>query len=95
MTLTSPRVSAVNQRALLGDSILLISIALSALGAIALGFQFVQASLAWGATLALLLVAVASYFTARGSTASRLVLTTGLVALNCRPWCKQSISPRA
>lgn len=74
-------VSAVNQRALLGDKVLLFSIVLSALGAIALGFQFVQATLAWTTAIVLMLVAAVTYFSTPGNIASRLILTTCLAGL--------------
>lgn len=81
MTFSADDVSAVSSRALLGDKVLLFSIVLSALGAIALGFQFVQATLAWAAAIVLVLVAVAAYWGTRGSAASRLILTTCLAGL--------------
>ena len=71
----------VNSRSLLGDKILLIAIALSAAGAVGLGLQFVQATLALVLSAALVLLALVSYLAARGTLTSRLLLTTSLVGL--------------
>jgi len=81
MSLPDKSVSAVNQRALLGDKILLLSIVLSAVAAIVLGLQFVQPMLAFVAALALTLLALGAYFGARATLGSRLVLTACLVGL--------------
>jgi methyl-accepting chemotaxis protein len=69
----------------LGDKILLVAIALSALTSVVLGFQFVDSGLAIGLTLALLVLAALAYMLAKGSMASRLVLCfvqVSLVALH-------------
>ena len=47
MTQLSERTPTLGNRELLGDQVLLIAIALSALGAIVLGFQFVEATTAF------------------------------------------------
>ena len=76
---------AASQRALLGDRVLLVAVGLSALASVALGMQFVDSGLALGMTAALLLVAGIGYTLARGTVASRYVLTfvlVGFVALH-------------
>ncbi|MEO0004033.1 MAG: hypothetical protein RLZZ22_1725 [Pseudomonadota bacterium] len=78
---SSEEKSTADPRSLLGDKILLIAIALSATGAVGLGLQFVQATLAFTLSAALVLLAVAGYLAARGTLASRLLLTTSLVGL--------------
>ena len=60
-------------QALLGDRVMLAAIALSAIAAVVLGFQFADAGLAIGASLLLLVVAVLAYATCKGTMASRLV----------------------
>ncbi len=67
--------------ALLGDRVLLVAIGLSALASVILGFQFVDAGLAMAATLALVLIAALAYAGAKGTLASRFVLTFVLVSL--------------
>ena len=67
--------------ALLGDRVLLVAIALSAVASVILGFQFVDSGLAMGATLALVIVAALTYAGARATVASRFVLTFVLVSL--------------
>ncbi|BDT70253.1 hypothetical protein os1_44460 [Comamonadaceae bacterium OS-1] len=72
-------------QALLGDRVMLAAIVLSAIAAVVLGFQFVDAGLAIGASLLLLVVAGLAYATAKGTMASRLVLAfvqVSLVALH-------------
>ena len=81
MTQLSERTPTLGHRELLGDQVLLIAIALSALGAIVLGFQFVEATTALIGVALLLAVAGLAYALARGSLASRLVLTACLVGL--------------
>ena len=81
MTLAAESVSAVDQRALMGDKILLLANAIGAVGAIVLGLQFVESTLAFVATALLMLLATGAYFAARASLGSRLVLTTTLVGL--------------
>jgi methyl-accepting chemotaxis protein len=81
---TTPSLAA-SQRALLGDRVLLVAVGLSALASVALGLQFVDSGLALGITAALLLVAGVGYAMARGTAASRYVLTfvlVGFVALH-------------
>jgi methyl-accepting chemotaxis protein len=67
-------------RALLGDRVLMIAIGLSAIASVVLGMQFVDAGLAWGATVVLALVAAGCYAVARGTLLSRYVLTFVLVS---------------
>ncbi|MDE2419523.1 MAG: chemotaxis protein [Burkholderiales bacterium] len=71
--------SGVTARALLGDRVLLAACGLAALASIALGMQFVDSALPLGITAVLALVAAGGYFLARGSVASRYVLTFALV----------------
>ena len=69
----------------LGDKILLVAIALSALASVVLGLQFVDTTLAFGMTAVLSALAVLAFAMARGSVASRYVLTfvlVGFVALH-------------
>ncbi len=68
-------------RALFGDKVLLFAVALGAVGALVLGMRFVDNTTAITATLLLCGVAAAAYGMARGSQASRYVLTFVLVAL--------------
>jgi len=77
--------SAAASRALFGDRILLVAVGLSALTSIVLGMQFVDSGLAFGITAVLLMLAAGGYGMARGSGASRYVLTfvlVGFVALH-------------
>ena len=67
-------------RALLGDRVLLLAVALSALASVVLGMQFVESGLAIGATVALLLIAGLAYGSGPGSAGSRYVLTFVLVS---------------
>lgn len=67
--------------AVFGDRIMLLSIALSAIASLILGFQFIDSSLAIGATLVLSAVAGLVYAGAKGSATSRYVLTFVLVSL--------------
>jgi len=67
-------------RALLGDRVLLVAIALSAAASVVLGMQFVESALAIGATVALLLIAGIAYGSGPGSQVSRYVLTFVLVS---------------
>lgn len=71
--------------ALLGDRVILAAIALSSLAAIALGVQFVESMLALTSVLVLGAIAAVAYAVARGTLASRLVLSfvqVSLVALH-------------
>jgi len=77
--MTTTPSSGVSARALLGDRVLLVAVGLSALASVALGMQFVDSGLALGITAALLLIAGGGYAMARGSVASRYVLTFALV----------------
>ena len=80
-----PRTPQIPSQALLGDKVMLAAIALSAIAAIVLGFQFVDAGLAFGASLLLLVVAGVAYATCKGTMASRLTLAfvqVSLVALH-------------
>nr|WP_315228247.1 methyl-accepting chemotaxis protein [uncultured Albidiferax sp.] len=75
---------AISQ-ALLGDRVMVAAIVLSAIAAVVLGFQFVDAGLAIGASLLLLVVAGLAYATCKGTMTSRLVLAfvqVSLVALH-------------
>ena len=78
----------VSQRldsALLGDRVMLVAIALSAIAAVVLGLRFVDSALALAASGGLVLIAGAAYALARGTLGSRLVLAfvqVGLVALH-------------
>jgi methyl-accepting chemotaxis protein len=65
---------------LLGDRILLIAIGMSALASVILGSQFVDTGFALTATIVLLVLAGVGYAAARGTSASRYVLTFVLVA---------------
>jgi methyl-accepting chemotaxis protein len=64
----------------LGDKVLLVAIGISALAAFVLGMQIVDSGFAWGASIALLLIAGVGYSVARGTTSSRYVLTFVLVS---------------
>jgi methyl-accepting chemotaxis protein len=77
---TSENVSQASPLALLGDRVLLVAIGISALASVALGVQFVESSLALGASLLLVLVAGVTYAAARGTTLGRYVLTFVLVS---------------
>ena len=70
-----------NEQSLLGDKAVLAAIAVSALAAIALGFQFVDSALAWTVTVILLVLAGFAYATMRGTLGSRLLLSFALVSL--------------
>lgn len=77
--------SIVGTGELLGDRVLLAAIALSALAAIVLGIQFVDAVIAISATLVLVALAALAYAFAPGTLASRLVLSfvqVSMVALH-------------
>ncbi len=69
-----------HHRSLLGDRILLIAIGMSALASVVLGTQFVDTGFALTATAILLVLAGVGYAAARGTAASRYVLTFVLVA---------------
>ena len=75
------RMPQIQSQALLGDKVMLAAIALSAIAAVVLGFQFVDAGLAMGASLLLLVVAGLAYATCKGTMASRLVLAFVQVSL--------------
>jgi methyl-accepting chemotaxis protein len=70
-----------NQQALLGDKAILAAIAVAALAAIALGFQFVDSVLAWTVTAVLVAVGGVAYAAMRGTLGSRLVLSFVLASL--------------
>ena len=53
---------------------MLAAIVISAITAVALGFNFVESGLAWGVSAVLMVVAVIAYASAAGALASRLVL---------------------
>ena len=77
--------SGASARALLGDRVLMVAVGLSALASIGMGLQFIESGLALGFTAVLTLLAVGVYVTAKGSVASRYVLTfvlVGFVALH-------------
>jgi methyl-accepting chemotaxis protein len=71
----------VNQQALLGDKAVLAAIAVAALAAITLGFQFVDSALAWTVTAVLVAAGGLAYATMRGTLGSRLVLAFVLASL--------------
>ncbi|OGB69635.1 MAG: chemotaxis protein [Burkholderiales bacterium RIFOXYC12_FULL_65_23] len=81
MNQLSDRAPTLGHRELLGDQVLLIAIALSALGAIVLGFQFVEATTAFIGVALLVGVAGLAFALARGTLTSRLLLTACLVGL--------------
>ncbi|MBK6387106.1 MAG: chemotaxis protein [Rhodoferax sp.] len=64
----------------LGDRVLLVAIGVSALASCILGLQFVESGLAIGMSVALLLLAAVGYGMAKGTSASRYVLTFVQVA---------------
>ena len=64
----------------LGDSTLLVAIGLAAAVSIVLGGQFIQGTTAVVATLALLALTGLGYSMARGSLASRMILTFAMVS---------------
>ncbi|MFN3493774.1 MAG: chemotaxis protein, partial [Hydrogenophaga sp.] len=70
-----------NAQALLGDRVMLAAIAVSALAAIVMGFIYYAPTLGLVGALLLSGVGAAGYVLARGTLASRLVLTFALVAL--------------
>ena len=61
-------------QAMLGDKVMLVAIALSALTSVVLGANFVESGLAWGASAVLVVLAALTYVVARGTLASSLVL---------------------
>jgi len=63
-----------NAQALLGDRIILASITLSALAAVAIGASYVDSALAWGVSALLLGVSLGIYVVAKASLLSRMVL---------------------
>ena len=77
---TQPSGSA-SQAAIFGDRIISLAIGLSAITSFVLGFQFVDMTLAIGATVALLAMAGLAYSVAKGTAVSRYVLTFVLVSL--------------
>jgi len=68
-------------QALFGDRILLLGIGLGAVASFILGFQFIDTTLAIGATLGLVVVAAATYLGAKGTVTSKYVLTFVLISL--------------
>ena len=75
----------LDPQALLGDKVLLATVALSAVAAVVLGSLYYELSLAIISALALSCIAVAAFVWARGTVMSRMVLTVaqvGLVALH-------------
>ena len=66
---------------LLGDQVMVMAIAVSALTAVVLGSNFVESGLAWGLSAALLLAAGLVYAACKGTLLSRLVLATVQTAL--------------
>ncbi|MBS3998325.1 MAG: chemotaxis protein [Hydrogenophaga sp.] len=68
-------------QAILGDKVMLGAIALSAVAAVAIGFVYHEPTLAIVAALLFAGIGAAAYALARGSLASRLVLSFALVAL--------------
>ena len=80
MDTTQPAGTAASP-AIFGDRIILLAIGISAVASAILGFQFIDAGLAIGVTLALLVLAGLVYAAAKGSAASQYVLTFVLVSL--------------
>ena len=72
---------AINHQARMGDTAILAAIAVSALAAIVLGFQFVESGLAWTVTAILVALSGFAYATMRGTLGSRLVLAFALASL--------------
>jgi len=70
-----------NPPTLFGDHIILLGIGLSAVTSLILGFQFIDTGLSIGATLGLLALAAAAYTLARGTVASKYLLTFVLLSL--------------
>jgi methyl-accepting chemotaxis protein len=70
---TSPQ---VNERAVLGDKILAVTILMAAGAALLLGFQFADTLFAITAVGVLVLLAAVTYVTLRGTLSSRLILTS-------------------
>ena len=66
--------------ATLGDRVLLVAIAISAIASVVLGFQFVDTTLALGFTTGLLAIAGVGFLAARGTQAMRYILTFVLVS---------------
>jgi len=66
--------------AILGDKILLTAVGLCALASLALGIELVDTWLAFGTSIALLLIAGLGYAAVRGTSASRYLLTFVLVS---------------
>jgi methyl-accepting chemotaxis protein len=64
----------------LGDQVLLVAIGLCAAASIVLGFQFIDTTLAFGATAALVAVAGIGFAVARGTGSLRYILTFVLVS---------------
>ena len=73
--------SSASSADIFGDRIMLLAIGLSAIASVILGFQFVDAGLAIGVTMALLVLSGLAYFGAKGTVVSRVVLTFVLVGL--------------
>ncbi|MDD2880132.1 MAG: methyl-accepting chemotaxis protein [Rhodoferax sp.] len=71
--------STAQSAALFGDRILLLAIAISAVAALVLGFQFIDTSLAVGGTVLFSLVAGVVYASAKGTTLSKYLLTFVLI----------------
>ncbi len=67
--------------AIFGDRIILLAIGISAVASFILGFQFIDAGFAIGATLALVALAGLTYAGAKGTPVTQYVLTFVLVSL--------------
>ncbi|BCO25406.1 hypothetical protein MIZ03_0266 [Rhodoferax lithotrophicus] len=67
--------------AIFGDRMVLLAIAISALAALILGFQFVDTTLAVGTVVVLGLLSVVVYTSAKGTVLSKYVLTFALIGL--------------
>lgn len=74
-------VDQADSQALFGDQILLLGIELGSVASFILGFQFIDATLAIGATLGLVVVAAAAHLSAKGSAISKYVLALVLICL--------------
>ena len=82
---TTASSSKTQARALLGDQVLLSGVGISTLASVALSLQLIDSAMALGLTVAMALAAVAVYALAKGTVASRYVLTfllVGFVALH-------------
>jgi methyl-accepting chemotaxis protein len=78
---SSTSTKSVNQQAVLGDKVMLAAVGLSALAAVVLGHFYFELTMGIAGALALGGLGLAAYLMARGTVASRMVLTFSQVAL--------------